>query len=130
MAIICQNSPHWCIADLSIISVGAVTVPGYITSTENELVYLLNHSEAKGVFVSQEILKKIIKIEDKLKYLKFIICFDKCNKELKNIEVYDYHHLILMPFKNDDKNFKKNSINKEDLACIIYTSGTSSNPKE
>ena len=69
IAIISQNSPEWCIADLSILSIGAVTVPGYITSTENELEYLLNHSEAKGLFISKSILLKVLKIENKLKHL-------------------------------------------------------------
>ena len=129
IAIICPNSPQWCISDLSIMSIGAVTVPGYITSTENELEYLLNHSECKGIFVSLNILEKIRKIEKKLKFLKFIICIDKYNKGLKDIETYYYEDLL--------KKFqiiRKNTVNKlpvmsDDLACIIYTSGTSSRPK-
>ena len=56
-----QNSPRWCIADLSIMSLGGITVPGYITSNEDELLYLLNHSESKIAFVSSDILSKIEK---------------------------------------------------------------------
>ena len=48
VSIIAPNSPRWCIADLSIMSLGGITVPGYTTSNEDELLYLLNHSESKN----------------------------------------------------------------------------------
>ncbi len=129
VAIICPNSPQWCISDLSIMSLGAVTVPGYITSTENELEYLLNHSESKGIFVSLNIFKKIKKIEKKLKFLKFVICLENHEKALKTIDSYHYEYLLENFKKIKNKSLSKISIIKDDIACIIYTSGTSSRPK-
>ena len=44
VSIISKNSPFWCIADLAIMKIGAITVPAYTTSNENELLYLLTVS--------------------------------------------------------------------------------------
>ena len=48
VSIISKNSPFWCIADLAIMKIGAITVPAYTTSNENELLYfcLLYTSDA------------------------------------------------------------------------------------
>ena len=39
--IMSENRPEWCVADLAILTAGAVTVPAYTTSTTEDLVYLL-----------------------------------------------------------------------------------------
>ena len=130
LAIISPNSPEWCIADLSIMSIGAVTVPGYTTSSEDELLYLLNHSESKVAFVSSEILTKINKISKKLLYLKNVICFEDFNLKSKKLNLLNYKELLKTPLNIKKISSKSNfKIDKKDLACIIYTSGTSSRPK-
>ena len=45
--LVSENRPEWFISDLAIMKIGAITVPAYTTSNENELLYLLNHSESK-----------------------------------------------------------------------------------
>ena len=59
VSIISKNSPFWCIADLAIMKIGAITVPAYTTSNENELLYLLNHSESKLALLDEEAYLKI-----------------------------------------------------------------------
>ena len=49
IALIAENSYKWCVVDLSIMSLGAITVPGYITSNEEEIFYLLSHSDSSFV---------------------------------------------------------------------------------
>ena len=46
VSIISDNSYQWCVADLAIMSLGGVTVPGYTSSNEDELYHILSHSEA------------------------------------------------------------------------------------
>ena len=129
IAIVHENSPEWCVADLSIMNVGAITVPGYLTSTENEIEYLLNDSKCIAAFVNYDVLLKIKKIENNLKFLKHIINFSSQNIDLYNISLVNYFDII----KDNDLNISskekliKNS--HSDLSCIIYTSGTSSKPK-
>ena len=59
ISIIAENSYKWCVIDLAIISLGAITVPGYTTSNEEEIFYLLSHSESSIVFVSSKLLSTI-----------------------------------------------------------------------
>jgi len=130
IAVISPNSPQWCITDLSIMSIGAVTVPGYTTSSEDEILYLLNHSESKVAFVSSEILLKINKISKKLLFLKHIICFENCSLKSRKINFLNYDEVLKTPKSRKNISSKTDSkIDKKDLACIIYTSGTSSRPK-
>ena len=49
-----QNRTEWCIADNSVLQIGAVTVPIYPTISKNEFQYVLNHSESKICFVSDK----------------------------------------------------------------------------
>ena len=52
IAILSESRPEWVIADLAILSVGAITVPVYATSTPAEIQYILEHSRARCIFIS------------------------------------------------------------------------------
>ncbi|MGD0277623.1 MAG: AMP-binding protein, partial [Syntrophales bacterium] len=47
VALIGTSSPDWFVADMSIMTMGAITVPIYFTSSGEQITYILNHSEAK-----------------------------------------------------------------------------------
>ena len=66
VSIITENSYKWCVIDLAIISLGAITVPGYTTSNEEEIFYLLSHSEASIIFTNSKLLSTIEKILPRL----------------------------------------------------------------
>ncbi|MAJ15295.1 MAG: long-chain fatty acid--CoA ligase [SAR116 cluster bacterium] len=129
VSLISKNSPFWCISDLAIMKIGAVTVPAYTTSNENELLYLLNHSESKLALLDEEAYVKIKKIKKRLIFTNKFILLENFTRAEKS-GFFNYHENILN--KNIKKN-KKTTINykvdKNDTACIIYTSGTSANPK-
>ncbi len=127
VSLISKNSPSWCISDLAIMKIGAITVPAYTISNENELLYLLNHSESKLALIDKEAYLKIKNIKNKLVFTKKFILLENYKKTENN---------SFFCFKKDilDKRFihKTNinfKVNKNDTACIIYTSGTSANPK-
>ena len=130
VSIISKNSPFWCIADLAIMKIGAITVPAYTTSNENELLYLLNHSESKLALLDEEAYLKIKKIKKKLIFTKKFILLENL-KSTENKSFFIYHKDILN--KKIITNFQETNIDykisKDDTACIIYTSGTSANPK-
>ncbi len=130
VSLISKNSPFWCISDLAIMKIGAITVPAYTTSNENELLYLLNHSESKLALLDEAAYLKIKKIKKKLVFTKKFILLENF-KSTKNKNFFIYHRDILN--KKIVKNYQKTNINykinKNDTACIIYTSGTSANPK-
>ena len=136
ISIIADNSYKWCAVDLATISLGAITVPGYTTSNEEEISYLLSHSETSIVFVNGKLLSLIIKILPSLNKIKYVICIDDTNtSKFKkfNIGFYTFNELLNLGSKSDEK-FKiierfVSKINENDVVSIIYTSGTSNKPK-
>ena len=135
ITLIAENSYKWCIVDLSIMSLGAITVPGYITSNEEEIFYLLSHSDSSFVFVNSTLLPVILKVLPKLKKIKYVINIDDNSKDdlKQNPQLYNYNQLLEMGNKSNlhDKFLETfvNKINQDDVVSLIYTSGTSSNPK-
>ena len=136
ISIIADNSYQWCIIDLAIISLGGITVPGYTTSNQEEISYLLSHSESSIIFINSKLLPIIEKILPTLNKIKYVVCVDELNttKKFKFKKLlYTYSELIKIGSKNKNKqNFLRESIKKikkDDVTCIIYTSGTSSQPK-
>ena len=130
VSIISKNSPFWCIADLAIMKIGAITVPAYTTSNENELLYLLNHSESKLALLDEEAYLKIKKIKKKLIFTKKFILLENL-KSTENKSFFISHKDILNKkiITNSQETNIDYKISKDDTACIIYTSGTSANPK-
>lgn len=126
--IISENNPNWFIADFAIMSSGCVTVPAYTTYTKKDFEYIINDSEAKLAFISNENLFKTFMEAAKNKtQIKNIITFNKINykdneKKIKYIEE-------IYKNKNNINKFKISKQNKNHDACIIYTSGTSGKPK-
>ena len=136
ISIIADNSYQWCIIDLAIISLGGITVPGYTTSNEEEISYLLSHSETSIIFINSKLLPIIEKILPNLNKIKYVLCVDELNttKKFKFKKLlYTYRELIKIGSRNKNKqNLLRESIKKikkDDVTCIIYTSGTSSQPK-
>ena len=136
ISIIADNSYQWCIIDLAIISLGGITVPGYTTSNQEEISYLLSHSETSIIFINSKLLPIIEKILPTLNKIKYVVCVDELNttKKFKFKKLlYTYRELIKIGSKNKNKqNLLRESIKKikkDDVTCIIYTSGTSSQPK-
>ena len=126
--IISENRPEWMIADLSIMLSGGVTVPAYTTYVERDYEYIIDNCEPSVVFVSDNIqYEKIKNIISKKKFIKKVIIFDSTD----NLNT-DFNLDINDIFKNQNyevKNFFDLTINRKDMACIIYTSGTQGNPK-
>ena len=133
ISIIAENSYKWCVVDLAIISLGAITVPGYTTSNEDEIFYLLSHSEASVVFLNLKLLSTIENILPKLDKIKHIVCIDEVKSTKLNKTINSFDNLIGKGSKSLSKSsFKEDTLHKvkeDDVVSIIYTSGTSSKPK-
>ena len=125
--LISENRPEWFITDLSIMLSDGITVPAYTTYAENDYNYIINDCTPSIIFVSNigqfNKLKNIIK--DK-KSIKKIFSFEK----LPNAE-FEYINLEDLIKKNNKNNLQihKSLALRKDPSCIIYTSGTSGNPK-
>ncbi len=143
VGIISDNRYQWFIADMAILSLGAVDVPRGTNSTLNELVYILNHSDATLCFMeTPAITDRILSVIDKITNISnFILLTGKIEdvqgKKPDKLNIYEFDALISQgeqlkqttPDYQDKLQKIRTSINREDLATIIYTSGTTGQPK-
>ena len=112
-----ENRPEWMISDIAIMNAGGITVPIFTTYAHNDYEYIINDCNPTLIIVSNnEKYKKIKKfIKDKK-----IISFEKI--ETNSLIINDI-------YKENLVNQINYSLTRQMTACIIYTSGTSGNPK-
>ncbi|PKB15347.1 long-chain fatty acid--CoA ligase [Flavobacterium sp. 5] len=122
-----NNRTEWHIMDAGILQTGAQNVPIYPTITEEDYDYILNHSEAMYVFVSDlELYNKINAIKGNVPSLKEVFSFN----EIDNCKNWTELLKLGEDTSNQDAvEERKNNVSTEDLATIIYTSGTTGRPK-
>jgi long-chain acyl-CoA synthetase len=126
--LISENRPEWMISDLSIMLSGGITVPAYTTYTEIDYEYIIDDCTPTVLIISDKTqYLKVKNIIPKKNFIKKIIFFDV-------IEEFDQelHVNINQIFANKNfnlLNFSELEIQRKDVACIIYTSGTQGNPK-
>ena len=116
-----ENRPEWLISDLAIMNAGGISVPIFTTYADSDYKYILEDCKPSAIIVSNQ--TQFDKIKNYLNSeIKLVISFEKINySSLIFEEIFkDINHL----------NFKENkTISRNSIACIIYTSGTSGNPK-
>ena len=111
VAILSSNMPNWGVCYFAVVSAGMVAVPILPDFTEKELDMLIRHSEAKALFVSDKLFTKLSK--ETVAMLDIVI-------RTKNLGVISQ--------RTTGKGVRRVP-QPDDLAVIIYTSGTMSRPK-
>lgn len=130
IAILSENRLEWAIADFAILSCGCVDVPLYSTLPAAQVAYILDHSEARALFVStREQLEKILQVRDQLPHLRKIYTFDPID-DIDGVEPYD-KLIAAGKSAGDMKPLEERAaeVKADDWASIIYTSGTTGDPK-
>lgn len=134
MALLSEGRNLWIVSELAMFYAGAVNVPLSIKLEEsNDLLFRLQHGDAKFIVVSGNQLKKIRKIVDQLPLLQKVIVLDaQPAYEEKEIFVEDVMRMgddFMKSHTMEEFLAVGQSIQNDDLATITYTSGTTADPK-
>ncbi len=126
VAILSTNMPNWGVAFFAILAIGAVAVPILPDFHANEVKTIIEHSEAKTLFVAEGLYKNVN--DEVASLLDNLILVDNLAIIPKNSLVKDLKSLdCSLPSKV--KTPILDEVEEEDLASIIYTSGTTGSSK-
>ncbi|MDW7649969.1 MAG: long-chain fatty acid--CoA ligase [Bacillota bacterium] len=144
VALMMTTQGNWLISDLAILSAAAVNVPVYPTNKGPQISHILNDSEAGIIIVgSLDILREVLAIWDNTPKLRVVIVPDGSKKTLSPaetpadrdgrqvLEMTEVKELGKQLAGNEPDTFAQRweSVQKDDLASVLYTSGTTGNPK-
>ena len=130
--VLAQNSPRWAIADFGIMAAGGVTVPVYTTNTVESHEHILNDSGATMAIVSSaELAKTFLPAARKARALKRIIAMEDLDGADAGRTTITAWSEALAAGKPGAAALAASAtaINRNALACLIYTSGTGGEPK-
>ena len=120
------NQPNWGVAYFAIVSMGIVVVPILPDFHENEIENVILHSEAKALFVSENLYYKIKpELADQLKFVMLVDQFAEVVKGNGSKELLNLPTSIV----SGSKPSKTYEVDGDDIASIIYTSGTTGKSK-
>lgn len=137
VALLSENRIEWPIADMALISSGGVNVPVYPTLTPSQISYILQDSDARGIIVSKlNQLQKIHKIYKECPELKLVISLEPLPTELsfEGLQLVDYKSALAqgeqaLKQQRAELDKRLDQAQENDLVSIVYTSGTTGNPK-
>jgi long-chain acyl-CoA synthetase len=132
VALVSENRPEWLISDLAIMAAGCVTVPTYTTNTERDHAHVLGNSGARAVIVSNQKLARNL--------IPAVITSSECHHVIgmelirsgQTPEWINCHHWQKLASGDGEVEALREEaarIQRGDLACIIYTSGTGGAPR-
>lgn len=129
VVLVSENRPEFCIADLAVMAAGCVTVPTYTTNTERDHTHILENSGARAAIVStaklaQTLLPAIVRSST----CEFLIGMEQLPKS--GVRTLDFGELAGDPAADVGTVVSRAAaMKREDLACLIYTSGTGGAPR-
>ena len=118
--ILSENRPYWLISDIAVMNAGGISVPIFTTYSSNDYKYILDDCKPSLIITSNN---------DQFKKIKNYI--DPKVQKIISFESIEEESLLIKDILNEKKYEKKinENLKRKMPACIIYTSGTSGNPK-
>lgn len=130
--LVSENRPEWCIADLGIMAAGCVTVPTYITNTERDHQHIIEDSGASAIIVSTSKLAQAV--------MPAAIRATRAHQliGIEDLRVGQSTGVTIRKWKDMVSGaadveacaaYAAANFKRDDLACLIYTSGTGGAPR-
>ena len=138
--IVSENRPEWCIADLAIMAAGCVTTPAYTTNTEGDHRHILDDSGARAVIVSdRKLAAPLLTAMTRAGHAEHLIAIEPlAPAQSGSFEVHRWADLVTATdppaaqtaqTARAEVDARLETATRDDLACLIYTSGTSGSPR-
>lgn len=131
VALIGHNTRDWFVADMAIMTTGLVTVPIYETSSRDQILYILQHSEAKILVIEDaSYLDRVLDVIDEVEGFQYLVIQNghhegEDRRILTSSDFQQKSHGVT----TEDLNIFCQAVTPEMLATLIYTSGTTGHPK-
>ena len=118
--ILSENRPEWLISDIAVMNAGGISVPIFTTYSSNDYKYILNDCKPSLIIVSND---------SQFQKIKKYVSVD--NQKIISFEKIEIESLLIQDILSEEgyKEIINDSLKRNMPACIIYTSGTSGNPK-
>ena len=125
-----ENRPEWCISDLAVMAAGAVTVPAYTTNTERDHAHVIENSGARAVIVSTaKLARTLMPAVIRASSAQIVIGIDEMRVAQTGVAFHGWRDLIAGHPADPAEAEAAADFGRDDLACIIYTSGTGGSPR-
>ncbi len=135
VVILSENRPEWLIADMAVMAAGGISVPVYTTNTPANHQHVIKDCDAHFAIIStialaEKMMKAAIDSFWKMK----LICIEVPNVQQSGVvEIESWDEVLSLGKKEEAKFHGTNALEtvttKDDIACLIYTSGTGGAPK-
>jgi long-chain acyl-CoA synthetase len=133
IAILSYNRPAWPLSDFAIFSMRGITVPIYHTLPPNQICYILKDCGARAIFVENQLqYEKIRQIRSKCPELEWVFCYDMLGESANETVSLDQLTERGKELRRKNPEFYQDGLEKIDpgaTCSIVYTSGTTGNPK-
>jgi len=129
VAIISYHGPEWVIADLAVIKLGAIVVPIYHTLTPSAMSYVLADAGCRLAFVENALmLASVDAVREKLPSLEHAVMFED-EGECRSDSCLYISDMLDAGVQDDGPEIEFPLVSPDDIATIVYTSGTTGEPK-
>jgi long-chain acyl-CoA synthetase len=127
VAILGSTRAEWTLADCGCLCAGTVVVPVYHTNSAEECAYVLGHSEARAIFCEDASqVAKIAAIREELPELRHVVVLDGSAPESLTLEELRERATDV---PQDAVRDRVAAVARQDVATLVYTSGTTGPPK-